>query len=484
MKNIILFIVVIFTIQLSNAQNIKTQNVAPEIENTLYSFALNDNLINVQSYEEKKISGFIVSILDKDLNTINSSKIEASNSVLHNVSYKNGKLLLLIQENNESNLTIVYNVITIDTNDLSKTEKKLYSLNSTNHSTISRFFYQNSELARMGRFDVSEDNNYFSLSIESRINKQKTKTITVLFLNSDYEILFKKQNKFEWKENDEKFQYRSSFINSHTKSLYVLNSRFGGDYKLELINNDGYKIKDFNFQSNMIKMLNITGDKDDFYCLGFYSNNDRNANDGIFYSKFSNDLELLDEKEISYSKQLLEEDQSKLQQKKGLSSYKPNVQFSLNKISLKNNDLYLFGELQLRLYNDGRAYDDIIVACLTKNGELNWSRLVQKNQNLDDYNYTSYKTFFIKNNFTLLFNSALNLENIKQDKKSPKPFKGQKLNLFSVNFNEQGEFDFKQITNKKTDFNYLILESNQLENEKIVLFGNRKKENKIMTIEF
>jgi hypothetical protein len=359
MKQIIcLSIFILFALGL-NAQKTTINDTKIEVYDDQYSFALSNGIVNVQDFESKKSYGFLISILDDELNLVKDLVVEAPNSALHHVSLVDDQLHLLVQENIQNLGKIDYKLITIDTGNLSQTSKLLHTLNQSNHNTIDRFFGQNSSLAKLGRIDVSADKKYISLSIESRINSLKTKSIAVLFFNSDYELLFEKKYVHTWNKNKERFKYSSSFINSENKKLFVLNYRFGDGYKLESIGEDGYDIKDFNFDNTLPKSITISGKDDNFYCVGFYFNESKKEQDGIFYSKFSNNLELLEEKTILYSKQLLEQDQSKKQKKKGFSAIttKVGASFGVSNVFLNDDlEIYLLGEIQINLSNSS-AYD-------------------------------------------------------------------------------------------------------------------------------
>jgi hypothetical protein len=78
----------------------------------------------------------------------------------------------------------------------------------------------------------------------------------------------------------------------------------------------------------------------------------------------------------------------------------------------------------------------------------------------------------------------LELDEMNLDKKSSKPYALEKLNLFSVNFEQNGQFEFKQLTDKKTDVNYFVKASKLIDNKSIILFGSRKKDNMIMKLDY
>jgi hypothetical protein len=486
MKKILFFTVFIFCSFLLNAQKTIKKSSKLGIYEIQYSFALQNGIVNIQDFNSKEGPGYLISILDDELNLIKDLVIEAPNSALHNVSLVDSRLHLLIQENKPNQNKIDYNLITINTDDFSKKSKLLYSLNQLNHNTIERFFSQNSSLAKLGRIDVSDDKKYVSLSIESRINSLKTKSILVLFFNSDYELLYEKKHTHTWNKNNEKFQYKSSFINSQHKKLIVLNRSFGNGFKLESVGQDDYKIKDFDFENKTLKTLAINGKGDNFYCIGFYFADSKKEKGGIFYSKFSNDLELLNEKAIQYSNQLLEQDQSKKQKKKGFSAIdsKVGASFVVTDLFINNeSDIYLLGEIRISL-NNSFAFDDVAVVNLTLDGNLKWSRLVDKSQHLARNSQSSFKPFFIENNLILLFNSTLDLDEMSFDKKSSKPYALEKLNLFSVNFNNEGQFEYKQLTDKKADVNYYVTESKLIDSKAVILFGSRKKDSMIMKLDY
>lgn len=350
MKRILFLAIFTFCSFLLHAQK-TTKNISKlAIYENLYSFKTQESVVNIQNFNFDDGSGFLISVLDNDLNLIRELLVETPNSILHNASMIDNKLHLLIQENYPNNYEIDYNLIKFDISDFSKSKETLYSLNRSNFDTMDRFFSQNSALAKLGRMDISADKKFASLSIESRINSLKTKSILVLFFKSNYELLFEKRYTHTWNKNNEKFQYKSSFINSEQKKLIVLNRSFGDGYKLESVGQDGYEIKDFDFKNKSQKTLGIVGKNNNFYIIGFYFSDSKKVKDGIFYSKFSNNLEILNEKVINYSTRLLEQDQSKKQKKKGFSAInsKTGASFVVTDLFIKNEtDIYYWEKFVL-----------------------------------------------------------------------------------------------------------------------------------------
>lgn len=487
MKIITLLILICFIPNFLFAQQVSKASLDNEAEAVWYSFKNNSNIINVQNYKEKGDYMYTVTVLDENLEKIKSTEFEdRKEDVLRHVTFNDGKLYFLLEENTKSDLQIKFHLNIIDIEDFSKTGKTLVVINEKDDSNvIRRFFKVNGDNASFGIVNFRDD--YVAISYELR-NESVKERVSYLF-DKNYNQIFKKEKEYSIEDRDERFRHYSSDIGETNETLYVLNNTpESNTYKLEAINGESYTSKNIVFDKEGHRDLTLVKTKNGLYCVGFF-NDEKNENGAIFYSKFSDDLEIVSEEYLPFSDNFYD-DLNKKQVKRG-------VLLSLfDVIDDDNGSLYIIGEVNrvdvagrdAQGFNNLNAINDDVIACkLDKDGTLNWSRLVNKSQKFYYSQYASFKPFIIDNKLHYVFNSEFDIEDVKTDKKSNsgmQPGSAQKFNVYLVSFNDEGIFEHQQLTDKKEDLRYLPVNSHLIKNESLTMPGSRKKENGLLRVQF
>jgi len=464
-----------------NAQKLSKKTFESRVGDVLFSFQEKENIITVQNYfEKRKPGGYLISVLDKSLKTITSFKKEGKTK-LHHASLFNGNLYLFQQLDDRKNNSIKYFISIVDIVNFQVTERDLIVLGNEDEETINQFFREMGSAHRnLGVFNSSKA--YSSFSIELFIKDTKVKKH--FFYDEEFNLIFEKEKEFPSSEKEHEFYHVDSFVNAVDKSIAVISwNQYLNSYKIENISKDGYKSKNISFKKPIHYQLSIAKSNKGVYCLAYTFDGESEVKNQIFYSHYSHDLDLIEEKYLDFPIEFTR----KLEK----STKEDGLGISESCIIEKDGDLYFLGEVYY-LYDNSYnrsypVYEDIVISKLTQKGVLNWSTLIKKNQRFYEFSrLPSYKACVINNKLTLLYNSELKIEEIRDNKKSSSYAVNRKFNLYAAIFDEEGNYEYKIITNKKTDFNYSMKKySSQLGNS--LLFygrGRGKKERGLLKIDF
>lgn len=466
-----------------NAQELSKKTFENRIGDVLFSFKENDNIITVQNYfEKKKSDGYLISILDESLNTITSFKKEGRTK-LHHASLFNGNLYLFQQLDDRKKIRVKYFLSVIDITDFSVTERDLITLGNEYEETISQFFREmGSAHNNLGLFNSS--NTYSSFSIE--LFKGNLKVKKHFFYDEEFNLIFEKEKEFPNSEKDHKFYHINSFINPENQSIVVVSDNYySKSFKFEIITKDSYKSKNISFKKSIHYQLSITKSDKGVYCLGYTYNEESEVKNQIFYSHFSDNLDLIEEKYLDFQPEFID--------KLGKNQKKDGLGISETRIIEKDNDLYFLGEVILDINSIGlnRSYsvfEDIIISKLTKDGNLKWSNIIKKRQEFEDsYRLSSYKPYIVNNKLTVFYNSKLKIEDIIVNNRRSSFFdRSNKFNLYAIIFDEEGDYVCKKITDKKLDFNYSMRKYSSKLGNSLLFYGRglRKKERGLLKIDF
>lgn len=485
-KITLLFLSLSFFIS-SFSQDIAKGNLVKEVFSEWYSFKHENETILVQNYKEKGEKEYLITIVDSDLKEKNSYKITHTDDNLIHISFSDEIIYFLFQNRNRDINQIEFYIKKVALEGFIETKQSLFKVTEINDSkTISRFFKANSSFAVFGDFSIIDD--YVGITYDIRYDDKKER-INFLF-DKNFNQIFKQSKVYSRNSKGDKFVTMSSYIDETTNSLITLNKKHeDGDFILESINKNNYLSKNFSFKEKGHGDLKIIRTTNGIHCVGFYFNDKKKGDDAVFYSSFSDDLEIKEEKYLSFTEDFFNS-LSKTQKKKG-------ILLHLFKVMKDDfNNIYIIGEAGRVQVNGGvgtgernlsRINDDVIVCKIDNVSELKWSKLVEKSQKFYYGHYNAFKPFLIDNKLKYLFNSEFDLEKVKTDAKSNKgmhPGSAQRFNLYLVSFEDNGDFSHQQITNKKEDLRYVPINSSLVKNESIFIYGSKKKDNEFLKINF
>lgn len=485
MKKIILFLLISLTANKTFAQEVTKIPLVQDVVSEWYTFKNNDDTILVQNYKDKKEKGYLITILDSNDQTKKLHKIAETKDVLINASFDDNTVYFLFQKSIKEESTIIYYVKMVSLTDFNETKKTLFTVIDNNSDSIRRFLKVNPN-SMFGEV-VVEDSEYTSIIYNIRTKESKTRT--AYLFDRNYNQIFKKSNVYS-RDRDKRFEIISSFIDKTNQQIVVLNiKRDSNEYLLESINGNEFISKDVSFKKNGQRDLRIVNSENGFHIVGFFSDKEKENEDALLYTSFSEDLKLLEEKYIKLSKEFFDS-LNKKQKKRGML-------LNLHSVLIDDFDnAYIIGEAQ-KIAIKGRDMDgfnnrygipdDVVVCKIDENGSLLWSKLVNKSQKFYKTQYGSFRAFLMDNKLHYVFNSEMKLKDVKTDKvsgKSMQPGSGQRFSVYLVSFNKDGDFEHFKLTDKKVDLRYMTTNSGLIKNESMLLFGTRKGEHGILKIKF
>jgi len=479
-KKVLLLVFTVHLFSFSSSQEVTKGNLTKEVFAKWYSFKDQDKTILVQDYKEKRQKEYLITILNSDLKEEQSHQISTTDDQLVNVSFSNQTVYFLFQSRDKNPSQIEFYVKKVTLEDFKESKQSLFAVSDTDDShSIRHFFKFNNSFDVFGEIDVIED--YLAISYRTLFNNKKEKV--VYLFDKNYNQIFKQSKIYSYDKKDQRFVTMSSFIDKTTNSLITLNrKKEGGDFILERINKDNYQSKNFSFNQSGSGDLKITKTAAGIHCVGFYFNEEKKADDSIFYSTFSDDLELIEEKYLPLTNDFFES-LSKKQKKRGL---------LVDMIKVLKDDfdnIYVIGEAGRMLASTalGSPNDDAIVCKIDNKSNLKWATLVQKSQKFYYGGYAGFKPFLMNNKLHYVFNSEFDIKKVKTDAKSNKgmqPGSAQRFNVYLVSFDDDGQFTHKQLTNKKKDLRYFPKSAGVIENESLFIHGTKKKVHQFLKIQF
>lgn len=408
-----------------------------------------NEIILVRSYKAGKISpnnGFYIEKYDSNLKLLK----EFDYKMKHPLSQKNNLVLGVFYANNNVNIIEIYfdlkektficqaNCIDDNFNIIKKelfriSKEKMDELGSFN---LQQKFFEASNKnlpdVNIGDFDTSADKTYSFMffgksttpkvnnsDISIVINKNRTAYSIILdyknskkegfllyLFNQKSELLFQKEELIESKEKNYALQHFQ--VSEDGKSVYILAKDYNikekkNKYSFELtqISATETKIKTIEIENKFIKSLKLSFQNNSIYCIGFYSEISYNDNDGVCFFKFNlEDLESEKIKFSPFSKQFI-------QDKFGKETDKDIKDLKIKTILFENDDIILNAEEEFEVNNSSTLqtnntvnsntnyyFNDIVSIKLNSNGDLIWSRNINKKQSYT-YSDDSYISYFL-----------------------------------------------------------------------------------------
>jgi len=243
------------------------------------------------------------------------------------------------------------------------------------------------------------------------------------------------------------------------------------------------------FEGKYIRAIGIEKGKDNtLACSGFYSPaHFRHLIDGIFF--FNIDLpsgQVRDRKFHEFDRFFLTEAMSL----KENNNYKELMNFNLDYFVVRENGNYILAGQQFFEQNYD-TYNNIIVICLSPDGNILWDRTIVKKQNHDlneQYNYSSYCMLapFDWNKVEVIYNEHLRNLNRKEGEKYRNFGYNVKAYLNQVEIGEQGEMSETPIYLKSRIrmLTPLPVLSYDMKNNELVIPAMRFRKYKFMKLTF
>lgn len=313
---------------------------------------------------------------------------------------------------------------------------------------------------------VNEANNAFLISINYKAQNSKYLKLYLFDNNLNKKI----DTEFSREIKDKKYIFQNIQIDPNGNSVYLLgkmysdsqkNKNEGGKYLFEVskISSDAQKSQFIDPKENYIGSLKSIFHNNQLICVGFYSDLKDNKYKGISYFKLdTNSLEILKAKYNPFSEQFLVD-------KYGNDKVKELKYLTIkNCFFTKNSDLLFNAQEEYSTTSSNVAFgvngvgsgstrtyysfDDIVSAKLNSDGDLVWSRNINKKQgyyNSENENYVSYTTIFKGEMPYFFINTGEKTKELNTQRIEFTDIRKNKSNLNLIRINENGDFEYEKI---------------------------------------
>lgn len=425
--------------------------------------------------------GYVLEYYNENLKLVKQKEFEDKKSVIKGMYVKDNTLNLIECIINNKEETIEYNVIKSDLSSFKFTKENIFSIGKKNVTSpfaigIGLFFFSNSSQIDhnpYGEVRISSSGKYIAFNFDIKNKKQETHRVLVYDnqLNKVYE------QEFSEKVKDKYFKYNSFEVSDEDGTIYFLgkayknesfkdrvNDQINYTYKLYSINSSGINSKSFDTNDTFINSLEVLLNEKGLFCIGMYS--EKNSSDfrGFAYFKLDkNELTVKKSKTTPFSEQFMID---KYGEKKG--KKKSDKQKELSDIVYRdffitdNDEIYFNAEEFYITFTTSHGpngqmtqrtvyhYNDIYSCKFNFEGDMLWMRTINKGQatsGLSDYlSFTSG----VKNGKMYIFlNGDDDVKKLKDNRISFKQTKIKKMNLYVIEIEPNGEFNYKILINDK-----------------------------------
>jgi hypothetical protein len=127
-------------------------------------------------------------------------------------------------------------------------------------------------------------------------------------------------------------------------------------------------------------------------------------------------------------------------------------------------------------------YDDIIALKLNKEGDLLWSRNINKAQT--GYANSSFTPISLDNKMYYFMNCSDNIKKLSADRIQFKQTSSKKSNLYVITLNNEGVFDYKKLIDDKVSKVFYKVNQGVIapNGDEVILLGKKKKNSRIIKI--
>ncbi len=461
--------------------------------------------------------GYILEYYDKKLNLINHKEFEDKKTVFKGMFVKDNTLNLIECVINSKEETLDYNVIKGNLNDFNFSKENIFSIGKDNVKSpfamgVGLFFFSNLNQIDhdpTGEVKISASGNFIAFNFDIKNKEQETHRVLVYnnTLNKVYDQEFSENIK------DKYFKYNSFEVSDEDGTIYFLGKAYKNEsfkervndeinyyYMLYRINAESINSKSFDTNDTYISSLEVLLTPKGLFCIGMYS--EKNSNDfrGFAYYKLDKNVLTVEKAKMNpFTEQFMIDKygEKKGKKKSGKEKELSNIVYRSFFIS-ENNEIYFNAEeFYISTYTTFGAngttstrtayhYNDIYSCKLNFDGDLIWMRTINKGQSTSGIvDYLSF-TSGVKNSKMYLFlNGADEVKKLKDNRISFAQSKIKKMNLYVIEIEPNGNFNYKILINDKdskvTYKTYGGLFSNN--SSAIFLEGNKGRDKRIAKIE-
>lgn len=366
-------------------------------------------------------------------------------------------------------------------------EDPFFNFSFSGKSTMNSSSEGNSKIAMI----MNKEKNAFSIALN--FNNKSDSDMMKIYL-FDNQLNKKFEQNFTKETNGRKYIFQNIDLSEDGNSVYLLSKSYpkelkekekGGKYQFEItkFNPDRVESKMIDTEEHFIGLLKTIIKKDKLICIGFYSDVDDKQYEGIVFFEL-NPLTLQVEKSKfnAFSEQFIIDKYGKIKNKElKYLNFKNLITTEKNEFIFNAEESYIrtsagnyspYGG-----YSGGRTYynyDDIVSIKMDKEGNLLWSRNINKSQTGDEADsFVSYTSTLINDNAYYFINASEKIKNLENNRIEFKDTRKNKYNLNLIRINQNGDFEYQQILDdEENEVPFMV--SNGIPSGNAIFFLGRK----------
>lgn len=517
MKNIILLLFVFFILG-THAQKInikKSKLFKDDKKHTVLAYSADDGkggLISVRMYFSgifKTPKGYYINHFDSNLQLIGETEIEIEKSSIQGILIKDEKIYLFERKIKDDVFSL--NILTSSLEYLKFDRSKLFNLNKGE--------FKNYFEAMVGLIPINngigqkDPDNFGELTFSKNkkfmvfnfdIKDRENEIHKILVYNDNFELVFIQEFKKEIK--DILFDYENVSVDDENGSVYFLGKSFKNNtrrkkkdgqinyhYELSKINKEGQKNISFNTEEHFVSSL-INIKNDNFLsCVGLYSDRNDNRYKGVVRFNINPiDMTLINKSFQPFTDQFILDKYGEKKEKelknisyRGVFMLENTGDIVFNAEEYYTSTTYINNGNQstIRTYYH---YDDIISTKIDALGKLIWARNINKSQVSGSpfLNTESYTSTIVNDKVYLFLNGSSKVRKIKNDRIQFQDTKSKKYNLYSIEIDVNGDFEYKIIQTDKQLEVPIYVSDGVIVNDymEVIFLGRRKKEKQLLKL--
>ena len=404
----------------------------------------------------RKIQGYEMNYFDSDLKLKNNFIYNKKNSIIIS-SFIKDNIIYLIEARFElfgKGVDIFMSTSPLDA--INFEEKKLFT------ATSKHLLNKIAQAANYGNgnssigVSLSKDKEKFLINFEES-NKSDTKYHFYLY-DLEANLVFKQSATKNKK--DKKLDFQNVYFDDVNQSAYFLlkikssKKKEGGKYSYEYfkVSKDEVISKALDVGDKYFPYLKAFKIKDSPAFLGIYSNdNDKKGAGVVFYKLNATTLDVEVTNFNGFTEQYFTDKYGKDKDKETKNVFINSIGIFDDSILVNAEEYYTKGEEQMDQPTFS-FYKDIIALKLDTEGNLIWSRNIDKYQgSASDDEHLSYKTIFKDGNSHLILNNSRSANYLKTGRLKLKGNLTEKCEMLVLTINSDGEFSGRRVLDTKVN---------------------------------
>lgn len=341
---------------------------------------------------------------------------------------------------------------------------------------------------------VNKEKNTFSIVINFNKNHSSDKLKIYLFDNQLNKII---NRDFAINTDEKKCYLQNIELSKDGNTVYLLSKSYtkelkekekGGKYQFEMtkFTQDKVESQVFDTQEHFIGSLKTIVREDKLICIGFYSDEYDNKYKGIGYFELdSSNLKVKKSKFSAFSEQFILDKYGKIKDKKlKYLTFKNLLITDKNELIFNAEEFYITQTQHYSPYGGSSGgqiyyhYDDIVSIKIDEEGNLLWSRNINKRQSDDTVDsFTSYTSTILTDNVYFFINASDKIKNLDDNRIEFRDTRKNKYNLNLIQINQKGDFEYQQILdNEENEVPFMV--GNGIKSGNSIFFLGRKESKK------